>query len=64
MVPVSALSGFGINDLLEIILLVAEMKELKANPDRNGIGTVIESHLDLKFGPVATVLINAGNIHS
>ena len=40
------------------------MKELKANPDRNGIATVIESHLDLKFWPVATVLINAGVIHS
>jgi len=64
MVPVSALSGFWINDLLEIILLVAEMKELKANPDRNGIATVIESHLDLKFWPVATVLVNTGTMHS
>jgi translation initiation factor IF-2 len=49
---------------LEIILLVAEMKELKANPDRNGIGTVIESHLDVKLGPVSTVLINSGIVKS
>ncbi|MFK7780382.1 MAG: translation initiation factor IF-2, partial [Candidatus Gracilibacteria bacterium] len=63
MVPVSAISGFGIDDLLEIILLVAEMKELKANPDRAGIATIVESHLDRKLGPVATVLVNAGTIH-
>jgi translation initiation factor IF-2 len=49
MVPVSAQTGFGIEDLLEIILLVAEMKELTANPDRNGVATVIESHLDTKL---------------
>jgi translation initiation factor IF-2 len=48
-VPVSAISGFGVNDLLEMILLVAEMKELKANKDRPAIATVIESHLDLKL---------------
>jgi translation initiation factor IF-2 len=59
MIPVSALSGFWVDDLLEIILLVAEMKELKANPDRNWVATVIESHLDDKFWPVATILINA-----
>ncbi|MDD2907828.1 MAG: translation initiation factor IF-2 [Candidatus Gracilibacteria bacterium] len=64
MVPVSAHTGFGIDDLLEIILLVAEMKELKANPDRNGVATVIESHLDGNLGPVATVLINTGTINS
>ena len=64
MVPVSAHTGFGIDDLLEIILLVAEMKELKANPNRNGIATVIESHLDIKLGPVATVLVNTGTIHN
>lgn len=63
MVPVSAHTGFGIDDLLEIILLVAEMKELKANPDRNAIATVIESHLDTKLGPVATVLLNTGSIN-
>ena len=62
MVPVSAHTGFGIDELLEIILLVAEMQELKANPNRNGIATIIESHLDTKLGPVATVLVNAGSI--
>lgn len=63
MVPVSAHSGFWIDDLLEIILLVAEMKELKANPDRAWIATVIESHLDHKLWPVATVLVNTWTIH-
>jgi translation initiation factor IF-2 len=62
MVPVSAHTGFGIDDLLEIILLVAEMQELKANPNRNGIATILESHLDQKLGPVATILMNAGQL--
>ncbi len=64
MVPVSAQSGFWIDDLLEIILLVSEMQELKANPDRNWIATVIESHLDTNLGPVATVLINTWTVNS
>ncbi len=63
MVPVSAHSGFGIDDLLEIILLVAEMKELKANPNRKAVATVIESHLDSSLWPVATVLINTWTIN-
>ncbi len=63
VVPVSAHTGFGIDDLLEIILLVAEMKELKANPNRTAIATVLESHLDTQLGPVATVLINTGTIN-
>ncbi len=63
MIPVSAHTGFGIDDLLEIILLVAEMKELKANPNRTAIATVLESHLDTQLGPVATVLINTGTIN-
>jgi len=63
MIPVSAHTGFGIDDLLEIILLTAEMQELKANPDRAWIATVIESHLDNKLGPVSTVLINTWTIH-
>ncbi len=63
MIPVSAQTGFGIDELLEIILLTAEMQELKANPDRSWIATVIESHLDSKLGPVATVLINTWTIH-
>ena len=62
MVPVSAKSGFGIDELLEIILLTAEMKELKANKNRNAVATIIESHLDSKLGPVSTVLINTGTI--
>ena len=63
MIPVSAHTGFGIDELLEIILLTAEMQELKANPDRAWIATVIESHLDSKLGPVATVLINTWTIN-
>ena len=63
MIPVSAQTGFGIDDLLEIILLVAEMKELKANPDRAWIATVLESHLDLKLWPIATVLVNTWTIN-
>lgn len=62
MVPVSAQTGFGIDELLEIILLVAEMLELKANPDRNGVATILESHLDTQLGPVATILVNTGTI--
>lgn len=63
MVPVSAKSWFWIDELLEILLLVAEMKELKANPDRAWVATVIESHLDKALGPVATVLVNTWNIN-
>ena len=62
MVPVSAKTWFGIDELLEIILLVSEMQSLKANPNRPGVATVIESHLDSKLGPVATVLINTWTI--
>ena len=63
MVPVSAISWFWIDDLLEIILLVSEMQDLKANPDRAWVATVIESHLDLKFWPVSTVLVNAWTLN-
>lgn len=63
MVPVSAKTGFGIDDLLEIILLVSEMKELKANPNRSAVATVVESHLDSNLGPVATILINGGTLN-
>ena len=62
MIPISAHSGFWVDELLEIILLVAEMLELKANPDRAWVATVIESHLDHKLWPVATVLVNTGTI--
>ncbi|MBQ6848923.1 MAG: translation initiation factor IF-2 [Clostridia bacterium] len=63
-VPVSAHTGMGINDLLENVLLVAEMKELKANPDRAAKGTVIEARLDKGRGPIATVLVQNGTLKS
>ena len=63
-VPVSALTGFGIDDLLENVLLVAEMKELKANPKRRAKGIVIESKLDKGRGPVATVLVQNGTLRN
>jgi len=61
-VPVSALKKQGIHDLLEMILLVAEMQELKANPDRFARGTIIEAKLDKGRGPVATVLVQKGTL--
>ena len=61
-VPVSAHTGMGISDLLENILLVAEMKELKANPDRAAKGVVIEARLDKGRGPIATVLVQNGTL--
>ncbi len=63
-VPVSALTGAGIDDLLESVLLVAEVKELKANPNRRAKGIVIEAKLDKGRGPVATVLVQNGTLHS
>ncbi len=62
-VPVSALKGEGIDDLLESLLLVAEIQELKANPERSGIGVVIESHMDRARGAVASVLVKAGTVN-
>jgi len=62
-VPVSALTGMGIDDLLENVLLVAEVKELRANPNRRAKGLVIESKLDKGRGPVATVLVQNGTLH-
>lgn len=63
MIPVSAQTWFWIEDLLEMILLVSEMRELKANPNRLWVATVIESHLDLKLWPVATVLVNTWSVN-
>lgn len=63
MVPVSAHTGDGINDLLEMVLLVAEVKELKANPNRDAVGIIIEAQLDKSRGPVATVLVQKGTLH-
>ena len=62
-VPVSAHTGMGIEDLLESVLLVAEMKELRANPQKRAKGIVIESKLDKGRGPVATVLVQNGTLH-
>lgn len=62
-VPVSALKKEGLDELLEMILLVAEMQELKANPDRPAVGTVIEAQLDKNRGPVATVIIQKGTLN-
>ncbi|MGN0174491.1 MAG: translation initiation factor IF-2 [Acutalibacteraceae bacterium] len=62
-VPVSAHTGMGIDDLLSNILLVAEMMELKANPDRMAKGAVIEAKLDKGRGPVATILVQNGTLH-
>ncbi len=62
-VPVSAKTGNGISELLENIALVAEVKELKANPDRRAKGAVIEARLDKGQGPVATILVQKGTLH-
>ena len=62
IVPVSAKTKTGIDDLLEMVLLVADMKELKANPDRAGKGIVIEARLDKGRGPIATILVQNGTL--
>ncbi|MCI9272925.1 MAG: translation initiation factor IF-2 [Clostridiales bacterium] len=61
-IPVSAATKQGIDDLLEMVTLIADMKELKANPDRAGKGTVIEARLDKGRGPIATVLVQNGTL--
>lgn len=62
IVPISALTGQGVDELLEMVLLVSDMKDLKANPNRLGVGTVIEAKLDKGRGPVATLLVQNGSI--
>ena len=62
MVPVSALTGQGVDDLLEMILLQADVQQLKANPDRMATGVIIEAKLDKARGPLATVLIQNGTL--
>ena len=62
MVPVSAKTGQGLDNILEMILLVADMQELKANPNRLAKGTIIEARLDKGRGPVATVLVQNGTL--
>jgi translation initiation factor IF-2 len=64
MVPVSAIKGENIDQLLEMILLVSDVEDLQANPDRMARGTVIEAHLDKAKGPVATLLIQNGTLHT
>ncbi len=63
-IPVSAKTKQGLEDLLEMVILVSEMKELKANPDRAAKGTVIEARLDKGRGPIATMLVQNGTLHT
>ncbi len=62
MVPVSALAGENLDGLLEMIVLVSEVEDLQANPDRNARGTIIEANLDKARGPVATLLVQNGTL--
>ena len=62
-VPVSAKEGTGVESLLEMILLVTEMSNIRANPDRSAVGTVIEGKLDRSRGPSATLLVQNGTLH-
>ncbi len=61
-VPISALTGQGVDELLEMVVLVSQLKEYKANPNRLGVGTVIEAKLDKGRGPVATLLVQNGTV--
>jgi len=62
--PISAKTGMGIDNLLEMVTLTAEVEELKANPNRAAQGTVVEARLDKGRGPVATLLVQNGTLHS
>ncbi|MCI9445019.1 MAG: translation initiation factor IF-2 [Oscillospiraceae bacterium] len=62
--PISAKTGMGIDNLLEMVILTAEVAELKANPSRAAQGTVVEARLDKGRGPVATLLVQNGTLHS
>ncbi|MBE6957819.1 MAG: translation initiation factor IF-2 [Ruminococcaceae bacterium] len=63
IVPISAKTGYGLDDLLEMVILTAEVQELKANPNRRAKGTVIEARLDKNRGPVATLLVQNGTLN-
>ena len=63
IVPISAKTGQGLDELLEMVLLTAEVQELKANPDRRAKGTVIEARLDKTRGPIATLLVQNGTLN-
>jgi translation initiation factor IF-2 len=62
MIPVSALTGEGVDDLLETLLLVADVEDLRANPEGRATGVVLESHLDIGRGPVANILVQRGTL--
>ena len=62
LVPVSAKSGLGLDDLVDMILLVADLQDLKANPARPAIGTIVEARMDKSRGPVATALVQTGTL--
>ncbi|MCP3992512.1 MAG: translation initiation factor IF-2 [Actinomycetia bacterium] len=62
MVPVSAMTGDGIDDLIDNLLIVAEVEDLRATPDDRAAGTVLEAHLDIGRGPVATILVERGTL--
>ncbi len=63
IVPISAKTGMGLEDLLEMVILTAEVQELKANPNRRAKGTVIEARLDKSRGPIATLLVQNGTLN-
>jgi translation initiation factor IF-2 len=63
MVPVSAKTRVGLDDLVDMVLLVADLQELKANPKRSAIGTIVEARMDKARGPVGTVLVQTGTLH-
>ena len=62
VLQISAKKGDGVDELLETVLLMAEVEELLANPDRPARGTIVESHLDKKTGAIATMLVAAGTL--
>jgi len=64
MVPISAKKGIGVDTLLETVLLVAELEDLQANPDRASRGTVLEATLDKQAGPLTTVLVQNGTLRT
>jgi translation initiation factor IF-2 len=63
MVPVSAKTRVGLDDLVDMVLLVADLQELKANPKRSAIGTIVEARMDKSRGPIGTVLVQTGTLN-
>jgi translation initiation factor IF-2 len=63
MVPVSAKTAVGLDDLVDMVLLVADLQELKANPKRSAIGTIVEARMDKSRGPIGTVLVQTGTLN-